>query len=193
MTDREAVKDWIRKLQLSRRDLGRAIASCVRGEAYNACKGTRGGDRKSEKSNGHNVRLIDAAQQIAEDFGVTDRTIRRDGRLAECVSRIVTNCGPEARRTLLSPDHKVTRNGLVRLVKMDAEGQREAIAFLAQKGKLPRMEKSKAKVVLPRKKEDMVAALIRLLGVREAEKFHKLFAIGLKKANKHQTVKENKQ
>jgi hypothetical protein len=192
LADRDAVQDWIRKLQLSRRDLGRVVASCVRGEAYNARKGRRGGDHTSERANGHNVRLLDAAKQIAEEFGVTDRTIRRDGWLAECVARIVANCGSEARQTLLSPDHKVTRNGIVRLVKMEVEAQREAVGYLTQKGKLPRMEKSKAKVVLPRKKEDMVAALIRLLGVREADQFHKLFGRAIDEATEPSSSRANR-
>jgi hypothetical protein len=180
LAERAVVKDWIRQLQLARRDLSRVAASCVRGEAYNARKGSQGGDRASAGANGHCVRLLDAAQQVGEAFGVTDRSIRRDGRLAECVAEIVANCGSEARRAVLSPEHKVTRNGILRLAQKDADAQREAIRFLVQNKKLPRTEKTRrSKVLLPRKKTELVQALIRLLGVREAEKFHTLFAAAM--------------
>ena len=45
--------------------------------------------------------------EVGKKFGVTERTIRRDGKLAESVALIAENCGAEARRALLTPDHRV--------------------------------------------------------------------------------------
>jgi hypothetical protein len=190
LPDRAAALDWIRKHQLARRDLSPLAASCVRGEAYNAGKGTWGGDHSSDKATGHGVRLLDAAKQLADAFGVTDRTIRRDGRLAEAVGRIVANCakvkaedGPKARQALLSSDHPLTRHGIDRLDGMEPEQQHKAVAHLIKNKKLPPAEREgEGKVLLPRNAGDLVGAVIRLLGIRKAETFLKSFATALDEA-----------
>jgi hypothetical protein len=183
LPDRAAALDWIRKHQLARRELGPLVASCIRGEAYNARKGTRGGDRTSGRANRQGGGLPDAAQQVAAEFGVSDRTIERDGRLAEVVAKIAANCGPQARPALLAPKHRLTRHGIDRLKDMGPEEQREAVAYLVENGKLPPEENEGArKVVLPRKKEDLVQALARLPEVLESEDFLALLTAALQEA-----------
>jgi hypothetical protein len=190
LPDRAAALDWIRKHQHARRDLSPLAASCVRGEAYNARKGTWGGDHSSAKATGQGVRLLGAAQQLADAFGVTDRTIRRDGRLAQAVGRIVANCarvkaedGARARQALLSSDHPVTRHGIARLDGMEPDQQHKAVAYLVKNKKLPPAEQEgEGKVLLPRNAEDLVGAVIRLLGVPKAETFLKSFTAALEEA-----------
>ena len=74
---------------------------------------------------------------MGQAFGVTGRTIRRDGVLAEGVARVVANCGAAARRALLAADHQVTRRGIVRLAKQDAAAQQAALRYLLQHQRLP--------------------------------------------------------
>lgn len=79
--DYTAAEIWILDHQLGRRNLLEPSAiRTLRGELYNRIKAQRGGDHKSEKSNGQNVPLIgDAAEIVAEKAGVSERTVRRDG------------------------------------------------------------------------------------------------------------------
>ncbi len=156
-------------------------ASCVRGEAYNARKGTQGGDHKSGKSNGNSFRLIDVADEVAAAYGVTARTIRNDGKFADCVRRIAANCGPEARRALLAGDHRVSKNGIVRLAKEDVVRQRQAIQYLIEYKRLPPTERERRTITLPLRPEKLVRAL-RRLGLREAEEFQQLYALALEQA-----------
>jgi hypothetical protein len=190
LPDRAAALDWIRKHQLARRDLSPLAASCVRGEAYNARKGTRGGDRTSAGANRQAVGLLDVAEQVAAGFGVSCRTIERDGSLAEAVGRIAAHCarvkaedGTKARQALLSPEYRLTRRHIARIDGMEPEQQHKAIAHLIANKKLPPVEQEgEGKVLLPRNAGDLVGAVIRLLGIRKAETFLKSFATALEEA-----------
>jgi hypothetical protein len=181
LPDRAAVAEWIRQHQWGQRELGPVAASCVRGEAYSARKGTQGGDHKSGRSNGHLVRLIDVAQAVGARFGVNARTIRRDDRLADGVRQIAENCGPEARRALLAGDHQVSRSAILRLAREDAAAQRQAIAYLLAHKKLPPVERERNSITLPLRLDKLVRS-VRRLGIREAEEFQQLFALAVEQA-----------
>ena len=81
LADRQAAEDWIDRNQLGRRNLNPDTASLLRGRIYNRMKKAHGGDRKSNRQN---VGLI-TATQLATDYGVTSRTIERDGQFARAV------------------------------------------------------------------------------------------------------------
>jgi len=87
-SDREAVIDWIDANQLARRNLNPEQMSFLRGRRYNRQKKTmaEAGAMKG-KSSGQNVRSS-TAESIAEQYGVDERTIRRDGQFADAVEKI---------------------------------------------------------------------------------------------------------
>lgn len=82
---RDEAADWIDRNQLGRRNLDPRAMSLLRGRIYNRTKGKQGGDKKSI---GQNVRLIDNASTLAAEHGVTEKTIRRDGKFAEAVEAL---------------------------------------------------------------------------------------------------------
>lgn len=101
--DIEEAKAWIITNQLMRRNLTDAQRSHFRGLAYQASKGSRGGDRKSngqsdhlidggEKSSGNICPLISdgksTAEKLAEQFNVSPRTIRNDAAFAKRVEAL---------------------------------------------------------------------------------------------------------
>ena len=93
--DRQSVMDWIDKNQLGRRNLTKEQISVVRGRVYNRKKKTasESGALKG-KSSGQNVHSSEkskpdtTATEIAHEFGVDERTIRRDGEFAEAIETL---------------------------------------------------------------------------------------------------------
>jgi hypothetical protein len=181
LPDRAAVKDWIRQFQFARRDLGRLAASCLRGEAYLARKGRWGGCHRGAGSSAQPAHLK-MAQVLGAEFQVDAATIRRDGQLALRVAEIAARCGPEARRALLCGDHRVSRPDVFRLGKMGIAEQQAALRYLREHKRLPPAETENRRVVLPRRVERMVPALLRQLSVGEAEALAQRLAAALAEA-----------
>ena len=84
LPDREAACDWVDANQLGRRNLTPDQMSLLRGRRYNRRKTAHGGSRNSR---GQNVPLKKTSEKLAEEHGVTDRTIKRDGQFASAVDR----------------------------------------------------------------------------------------------------------
>ncbi|MEH0153531.1 ParB/Srx family N-terminal domain-containing protein [Limibacter armeniacum] len=78
-TSKEEVKDWMDAEQLGRRNISMEEVYYHRGRQYNRKKGQRGG--KQEK--GENI-----AEQLADKFKLTTRTIKRNGNFAAGVDRL---------------------------------------------------------------------------------------------------------
>lgn len=83
---REEAEDWIDKNQLGRRNLDARQMSLLRGRRYNRTKRQDGG-HGDQKSGGQNVRP-NAAESLAAEHGVNEKTIRRDGEFAEAVETL---------------------------------------------------------------------------------------------------------
>lgn len=82
--NRNAVLDWIESNQFSRRNLSPPQMRLIRGRQYNRLKQTQGGDRKSKCQNDT---LIDTAETLAKQYGVSVATIKRDGAAAELLGK----------------------------------------------------------------------------------------------------------
>ena len=87
-------KEWIIKNQLGRRNLSPADYKLLVGQLYNQRKTTQGGDKKSK---GKTCTLINTAEQIASETGVSPRTVKSAGKLAAKVEEIEA-AQPEAPR-----------------------------------------------------------------------------------------------
>jgi len=74
----EEVKMWMLKNQLGRRNLNPVQTKYYRGVLYNMSKGTRGGLPKTG----------DTSKKLAKQFGVSDKTIRRDGDFAKEIDEL---------------------------------------------------------------------------------------------------------
>jgi len=95
--DREAAMDWMDANQLGRRNLTNDQRSILRGRRYNRTKrqGART-DRLSEEVAGSSV---NTAETIAKQHGVSERTIRSDGKKAEAIEKLaLTN--PDAAKAV---------------------------------------------------------------------------------------------
>ena len=105
------VKDYMIDYQLGRRNLTPEQVSYLRGLKYNELK-------KAGKASGKSVReKINVAEELAQEFGVTDRTIKRDGEFAEGMDKLT----PEFRKDILS--------GKSKLAKKDVQALKSAKPF----------------------------------------------------------------
>jgi len=63
-------------------------ASYYRGKLYESRKLSHGGDRKSSAQNEH----LKTAEEIGEQYGVGQATIRRDADFSEAVDKVFVRC-----------------------------------------------------------------------------------------------------
>jgi len=89
LEDEKAAVEYILQIQRQRRNLTREAMSYFRGAEYNAVKQSHGGNRKGRPSKGQSVPLKTTADKLAEKYGVSYKTIRRDGIFAQAIDQIV--------------------------------------------------------------------------------------------------------
>ena len=137
LPDEKAAIEFILRLQRQRRNLTREAMSYFRGTEYNALKQLRGGNKRGRRPNGQNDRIASTAERLADQYGVAEKTIRRDGIFAQIIDKLVAEYGdPEVKRHLLGADVKLTQ-GLARLVlKKPLEERKAAVKQLVEHGRV---------------------------------------------------------
>lgn len=113
--------DWICNLQLGRRNSSAKHKSYLRGKRYNAEKGEQGGDRKSKC---HDDTLIDTAEKIAEETGVSPATVKRDAKFADAVDDLAK----PVKDAVLTGEVKATSAEVQSLSELPKAEQRAVIA-----------------------------------------------------------------
>jgi N6-adenosine-specific RNA methylase IME4 len=118
LPDKEAVKEWIIKNQLGRRNLTSQEASYYRGKLYESRKLNHGGDRKSK---GQNVLLKTTAEKIAEEYGVNESTIRRDAEFSKAVDKVAEKVGKEAKNAILTGQINIPKKDVEKIIEIKEE------------------------------------------------------------------------
>lgn len=132
LADREAVKQWMYRNQLGRRNLSPADASELRGRMYNARKktkseaGSKGGASKAQ----NDTCLKSTADEVAAETGVSAATVKRDGEYAAAVDE-VAKTDPAIRSKV--------RQGVVK--KKDVIAAAKGTASSPEKAREPESEK----------------------------------------------------
>ena len=107
LPDLDAVKLWMSRNQRGRRNLTPEHMSYLRGMEYEIQK--RQGKRTDLTFHHSDGKSQSTAQVLANLYKVGTATIERDGAYARAIDAIVEVAGPEARRTLLARDTKMTQ------------------------------------------------------------------------------------
>jgi len=145
LPNEKAAVEFILELQRQRRNLTREAMSYFRGADYNASKMERGGKRTGHRAKGQSDPLPTTAQQLADKYGVSEKTIKRDAVFAQVVDKIVDDYGePEIKRTLLGPDVKLTQGTARVLLKKSGPARQAAVDELLEHGALTRAKKQAA-------------------------------------------------
>ena len=141
LADEKAATEFILQIQRQRRNLTREATRYFRGADYNAVKQRRGGRRPAREAKARFVPLPTTAMRLAEKYGVSDKTIKRDAVFAKAVDRIVLDYGdPEVRRTLLGADVRLTHAAVKALLAAPAQGRKAAVDRLILEGGTPRKQ-----------------------------------------------------
>lgn len=91
-SNRGEVKDWMISNQMARRNLTPLQMSYLRGIRYENEKHTWGGNRGRKEANGQDVHLpAPTAEKLSEEYGVNEKTIRRDGQFALALEKLAGN------------------------------------------------------------------------------------------------------
>jgi hypothetical protein len=145
LPDEKAAAEYVLQVQRQRRNLMREAMSYFRGVEYNAVKQQHGGSRRGRKPSGQNDHLSKTGAHLAEKYGVSDKTIRRDAAFAKVIDKIVEGYGdPEVKRKLLGADVRLTYGTARVLLRMPAKERKAAVNELVEKGELPRAKKGAA-------------------------------------------------
>ncbi|NCY04872.1 MAG: hypothetical protein EBX46_04680, partial [Burkholderiaceae bacterium] len=118
--DRESAMDWMDANQLGRRNLTNDQRSILRGRRYNRTKKAHGGQSGNKNAAKNEVEEVSTsfptAETIAKQHGVSERTIRSDGKKAEAIEKLaLTN--PEAAKAVT--DGKKRFNEVRREIKLE--------------------------------------------------------------------------
>jgi hypothetical protein len=162
--DREEVKAYLVREQLGRRNLSPVAESYLRGKRYLELRH----QGRKEPTSGHSDPKR-VSEQLAEEFKVGEKTIRRDGAFAAAVDAIVAECGAEARNLILSRETGLARGGVRRLAALEPEAERKFVEELKATGKAPRQVRKvgRGTLAVPREPKALVRALLEKLAARE--------------------------
>jgi hypothetical protein len=177
LPDRAAARAYVIANQLSRRNLTREAAAFLRGHRYLQLR------HQGQSTSGHNDPKR-ASEQLAREYGVGEKTIRRDARFARDVDAIVANCGPESRPWILGRDCGLTRGAVQRLARMPPAEQQHLVRELMRTGKLPRPPGAAgATFTLPTEPGALIRRLVARLGREAAVVVHRLLGVALAPVN----------
>ncbi len=118
LPNKEAVKEWIIKNQLGRRNLTEQEASYYRGKLYESRKQHQYIHPKSEAQN---VPRINTAEEIGREYGVSHMTVKRDAQFSQAVDKVAEEVGEEAKRAILSGQANIPKKDVEKLIEIKQE------------------------------------------------------------------------
>jgi len=118
LSDKEAVKEWIIKNQLGRRNLTSQEASYYRGKLYESKK--RQGAR-TDLTSGQNAQKLSTAEEIGKQYGVNESTIRRDAEFSKSVDKVAEKVGKEAKNAILSGQINIPKKDVEKIIEIKEE------------------------------------------------------------------------
>ena len=131
----EAAKRWIVTNQLGRRNLTRQRHDYYIGWLYEQSKGEHGAphgnQNASKKQSGQNDHSVNTSESIAEQTGVSEKTIRRDAEYAKAIDKLAEIAGPEVRENILSGKSGLSKKDVKEAAETIAEEAPDLIPEMA--------------------------------------------------------------
>lgn len=153
LSDKEAVKDWIDKNQLARRNLTPDQMSLLRGRIYNRTKRQDGGH--GNQKSGDQIDTPKTADKLSADFGISPATIKRDGQIATYLA-----ARPEEEKQVISGEKKLSTIRQEQKQEKLIEAQKQHTKEYEQGNKKPLLYVEDYKVFLDRIKDKSIDLLI---------------------------------
>jgi hypothetical protein len=186
ITDRAAAICWIANHQLGRRNITPETASYLRGKRYINLRGNREDNLKQNLPNGKNFLSVeddpqqdlpkgknpikvDVAKSLAQQYKVSERTIRNDAQFTEALDTLVTAFGEEIKHLLLTRNTRLTKKDILLLAKVvQEEGKQLAQKLLDKKlNKCDIVQQIKSKQPVPN--PHFVGELCQIIGKGDPE------------------------
>lgn len=123
----EAALAWIVNHQLGRRNITPETASYLRGKRYSLLKGNREDNLKQNSPKGQNVTSVDVAQELAQQYKVSSRTIKRDAQFSEAIDTLALAMGEEIKQDILGRNANIPKKEALSLFQI-VKTQGEAVA-----------------------------------------------------------------
>ena len=120
------VKDYMIDYQLGRRNLTSEQASYLRGMRYIQQKSMRGSNLQTDGPQ------VNVAETLATEYGVSSRTIKRDGEFAAGIEKLA----PALKRDVLTGKQKLPKTALATLAKTQAAEPLETLDSISEKSPL---------------------------------------------------------
>ncbi|MUG99202.1 hypothetical protein F7734_45695 [Scytonema sp. UIC 10036] len=175
----EAAICWIANHQLGRRNITPETASYLRGKRYLHLKGDRSDNLKQNSPNGKNFLSVDVAKTLAEQYKVTDRTIRNDAQFTASLDTLAQVLGDDLKHSILTRTAGLTKKEILSLAKVvQDEGKEAAQRILNNKQNLTDITeqiKNKQRVPNPRRVGEVCQIIAK--GNPELKKFSKCWTI----------------
>lgn len=133
LPDRESAIAWIANNQLGRRNITPETASYLRGKRYSLLRGNPLDNLKQNLPKGQNVPSVNVAEQLAQQYQVSSRTIKRDAQFSEAIDLLATALGADIKQDILGRHANLTKKDALRLFKVvKTEGKEVAYNLLEQ-------------------------------------------------------------
>jgi len=109
--------------------------------------------------------LPSTAKVLADKYGVSEKTVRRDAKFAQLIDKIVDEYGDqEVKRKLLGADVKLTQGTARVLLKLPAKDRKTAVDQLVEKGELARAKKGAASARKPKEVAQSLVSRLKAKG-----------------------------
>jgi site-specific DNA-cytosine methylase len=133
LPDREAVKSWMINHQLGRRNLRPDWQAYLRGQLYNRVKSTPGGSGANQFQE-KGVRQTTSVQ-LAQQWGISKRTLLRDSKFAEDLDFLATELGEDVRAMALTEGTLTKKdiNALRAIALVDSNKAKQELALFKKK------------------------------------------------------------
>jgi hypothetical protein len=141
LPDRDAAIEWIETNQLGRRNLTPDQFSYFIGRKYDRAK--RQGERANLTS-GQNDQKLTASQEIADQHGIGEKTVRRAAEFARDVDRIADHIGDSARTDILDGRVQATRADLRDVAEALPTAKQEGLIFASPREALTWVKQHRA-------------------------------------------------
>lgn len=122
VADRDEAKKWMILNQLGKRNLRPGQISMLRGMLYNATKSKQGGSKAGKKT-ATAKKSKRTSEEIAEQTGVSERTVREDGAFVEAVEK-VSAVDSEIKEKVMSGE--ATKSSIISAAKVVEENPEKA-------------------------------------------------------------------
>lgn len=133
LPNREAALAWIVNHQLGRRNITPETASYLRGKRYSLLKGNREDNLKQNSPKGHFVTSVDVALELAQQYKVSSRTIKRDAQFSEAIDTLALTLGEEIKQDILGRNANIPKKEALSLFQIvKTEGKQVARRRLEQ-------------------------------------------------------------